>query len=55
MDLLVDAKRTIDINDNISMPYISYQVRFTNINTKRPRKTAISELYYSEIFSFSRS
>lgn len=26
MDLLVDAKKTIKINDNISMPYISYQV-----------------------------
>ncbi|KAJ3634074.1 hypothetical protein MTP99_010982 [Tenebrio molitor] len=26
MDLLVDSKRTIDINDNISMPYIGYQI-----------------------------
>lgn len=26
MDLLQDAKRTIKINDNISMPYIAYQV-----------------------------
>uniref|UniRef100_A0A0C9RWL3 chitin synthase n=1 Tax=Fopius arisanus TaxID=64838 RepID=A0A0C9RWL3_9HYME len=26
MDLLMDAKRTIKINDNISMPYISYQI-----------------------------
>ncbi|KAK3909060.1 Chitin synthase chs-2 [Frankliniella fusca] len=26
MDLLVDAKRTIKINDNISMPYIAYQM-----------------------------
>ncbi|XP_053982024.1 chitin synthase chs-2 isoform X1 [Hylaeus volcanicus] len=26
MDLLVDAKRTIKINDNISLPYISYQI-----------------------------
>jgi len=27
MDLLTDYKRTIKINDNISMPYIAYQVR----------------------------
>ncbi|XP_063901353.1 chitin synthase chs-2 isoform X2 [Zophobas morio] len=26
MDLLMDSKRTIDINDNISMPYIGYQI-----------------------------
>lgn len=26
MDLLMDAKRTIKINDNISLPYISYQI-----------------------------
>lgn len=26
MDLLVDAKKTIQINDNISLPYISYQI-----------------------------
>ncbi|XP_063977240.1 chitin synthase chs-2 isoform X2 [Diachasmimorpha longicaudata] len=26
MDLLMDSKRTIKINDNISMPYISYQI-----------------------------
>lgn len=26
MDLLQDYKRTIKINDNISMPYIAYQV-----------------------------
>ncbi|XP_051174656.1 chitin synthase chs-2-like isoform X2 [Leptopilina boulardi] len=26
LDLLMDAKRTIKINDNISMPYISYQI-----------------------------
>lgn len=26
MDLLVDAKKTIKINDNISMPYIGYQM-----------------------------
>lgn len=26
MDLLMDSKRTIKINDNISMPYIAYQV-----------------------------
>ncbi|KAL7298109.1 hypothetical protein TKK_0009113 [Trichogramma kaykai] len=26
MDLLMDAKRTIKINDNISMPYIAYQI-----------------------------
>ncbi|KAE8752755.1 chitin synthase isoform B, partial [Frankliniella occidentalis] len=26
MDLLVDAKKTIKINDNISMPYIAYQM-----------------------------
>lgn len=26
MDLLMDAKRTIKINDNISMPYIYYQI-----------------------------
>lgn len=27
MDLLQDYKRTIKINDNISLPYIAYQVR----------------------------
>lgn len=27
MDLLMDYKHTIKINDNISLPYISYQVR----------------------------
>ena len=27
MDLLVDYKRTVKINDNISVPYIFYQVR----------------------------
>lgn len=27
MDLLVDYKKTVKINDNISMPYIAYQVR----------------------------
>ncbi|EFA04340.2 chitin synthase 1 isoform X1 [Tribolium castaneum] len=26
MDLLMDSKRTIEINDNISMPYIGYQI-----------------------------
>lgn len=26
MDLLMDSKRTIEINDNISMPYIAYQI-----------------------------
>ncbi|XP_018562636.1 uncharacterized protein LOC108904526 isoform X1 [Anoplophora glabripennis] len=26
MDLLMDSRRTIDINDNISMPYIGYQI-----------------------------
>ncbi|CAH0557892.1 unnamed protein product [Brassicogethes aeneus] len=26
MDLLMDSKRTIDVNDNISMPYIGYQI-----------------------------
>ncbi|XP_043284738.1 chitin synthase chs-2 isoform X1 [Venturia canescens] len=26
MDLLMDAKKTIKINDNISLPYISYQI-----------------------------
>ncbi|KAI4504800.1 hypothetical protein M0802_000350 [Mischocyttarus mexicanus] len=26
MDLLMDARRTIKINDNISLPYISYQI-----------------------------
>ncbi|KAJ8875330.1 hypothetical protein PR048_023225 [Dryococelus australis] len=26
MDLLMDYKKTIEINDNISMPYISYQI-----------------------------
>ncbi|XP_076648765.1 hyaluronan synthase-like protein kkv isoform X2 [Halictus rubicundus] len=26
MDLLMDAKRTIKVNDNISLPYISYQI-----------------------------
>ena len=29
MDLLGDYKRTIKINDNISLPYIAYQVRET--------------------------
>ncbi|XP_050306093.1 chitin synthase chs-2 isoform X2 [Anthonomus grandis grandis] len=26
MDLLMDSKRTIEVNDNISMPYIGYQI-----------------------------
>lgn len=33
MDLLVDYKKTIKINDNISLPYIWYQV----INIKKCR------------------
>ena len=32
MDLLTDYKRTIKINDNISMPYIGYQVCYLFIN-----------------------
>lgn len=28
MDLLQDYKRTIKVNDNISLPYIAYQVRY---------------------------
>lgn len=31
MDLLMDYKRTIKINDNISLPYIIYQVNFSII------------------------
>lgn len=27
MDLLQDSRKTIEVNDNISLPYISYQVR----------------------------
>jgi chitin synthase len=32
LDLLGDYKRTIKINDNISLPYIAYQVRLKEIH-----------------------
>lgn len=35
MDLLMDAKRTIKINDNISLPYISYQILLMGKCTRR--------------------
>jgi hypothetical protein len=34
MDLLTDYKRTIKINDNISMPYIAYQVGIISLQWK---------------------
>lgn len=39
MDLLMDYKKTIKINDNISLPYISYQVHymFTAIAHHHPK------------------
>lgn len=37
MDLLVDYKHTIKINDNISTPYIAYQVEYFSKKQKRWR------------------
>lgn len=43
MDLLMDYKKTIKINDNISMPYISYHVNiFVVINTTNSNHQRLS-------------
>lgn len=42
MDLLVDAKKTIKINDNISMPYISYQVGPRISDLCKPKLSEVS-------------
>jgi cellulose synthase/poly-beta-1,6-N-acetylglucosamine synthase-like glycosyltransferase len=46
MDLLTDYKRTIKINDNISMPYIAYQVsaKPTNAAANQENKQAYREV-----------
>lgn len=36
MDLLMDYKKTIKINDNISMPYISYHVSISRRQSYHP-------------------
>ena len=46
MDLLGDYKRTIQINDNISLPYILYQVSFEILT---------EAVFISVIFIYSRS
>ena len=45
MDLLGDYKRTIQINDNISLPYILYQVSFEILT---------EAVFISVIFIYSR-
>lgn len=54
MDLLVDYKKTIKINDNISLPYISYQVGPFDVRiTVKCKATLLLYRYYLWVAQFS--